>query len=46
MLKLIYSRILRALQEIPATSAYRRYTEEMVMNRLSFVENVRVLEIH
>jgi|UniRef100_A0AC35G9A0 NADH dehydrogenase (ubiquinone) 1 alpha subcomplex subunit 5 len=39
MLKLIYGRLLRALQDIPATSAYRRYTEETIMHRLTLVEN-------
>uniref|UniRef100_A0A7E4V8S9 NADH dehydrogenase [ubiquinone] 1 alpha subcomplex subunit 5 n=1 Tax=Panagrellus redivivus TaxID=6233 RepID=A0A7E4V8S9_PANRE len=38
-LKVIYGRILRSLQQIPATSAYRKYTEDIVSNRLSLVEN-------
>ena len=42
LLKLIYGRLLRALQDMPPTAAYRRYTEEMVMQRLSLVENVIV----
>ncbi|KAE9554757.1 hypothetical protein FO519_002018 [Halicephalobus sp. NKZ332] len=38
-LKIVYGRILRALQQIPATAAYRRYTEEIINQRLSLVEN-------
>ncbi|KAI6181119.1 putative NADH dehydrogenase [ubiquinone] 1 alpha subcomplex subunit 5 [Aphelenchoides besseyi] len=37
-LKVIYSRILRALQQIPASSAYRVATEEIVQQRLKLVE--------
>uniref|UniRef100_A0AC34QHM8 Uncharacterized protein n=1 Tax=Panagrolaimus sp. JU765 TaxID=591449 RepID=A0AC34QHM8_9BILA len=38
-LKVVYGRILRSLQQIPATAAYRRYTEEIVSRRLQLVEN-------
>lgn len=39
-LKIVYGRILRALQQVPATAAYRRYTEEIINHRLNLVENV------
>ncbi|CAF2857951.1 unnamed protein product [Rotaria sp. Silwood2] len=38
-LKLLYGKILRDLKSIPETSAYRKYTEDIVNSRLEHVEN-------
>ena len=40
-LKLLYGKILRDLKKLPAASAYRKYTEEVVNTRLGHVESVR-----
>lgn len=45
-LKVVYGRILRSLQQIPATAAYRRYTEEVIVQRLNLVENVIILSLN
>ncbi|KAH7725400.1 Protein C33A12.1 [Aphelenchoides avenae] len=37
-LKVVYGRILRALEQIPANAAYRIYTEEIIKHRLALVE--------
>uniref|UniRef100_A0A0N5B9E0 NADH dehydrogenase [ubiquinone] 1 alpha subcomplex subunit 5 n=1 Tax=Strongyloides papillosus TaxID=174720 RepID=A0A0N5B9E0_STREA len=37
-LKIIYERILRTLEKMPATSVYRMSTENIVKNRLALVE--------
>ncbi len=39
-LTVVYGRILRALEQMPVTSAYRTYTEQIVMQRLDIVQNV------
>lgn len=45
-LKVVYGRILRALEQIPANAAYRIYTEEIVKHRLALVEQVlRALKV-
>uniref|UniRef100_A0A914X6Z2 NADH dehydrogenase [ubiquinone] 1 alpha subcomplex subunit 5 n=1 Tax=Plectus sambesii TaxID=2011161 RepID=A0A914X6Z2_9BILA len=46
-LTVVYGRILRSLQKIPDTAAYRKYTEQIVKLRLQHVESepdVRKLE--
>ncbi len=40
-LKLLYGKILRDLKKIPETSAYRKYTEDVINSRLQHVESVR-----
>lgn len=42
-LKLVYEKVLGALQEIPKESGYREYTEQMVKDRMIMIEKVRVL---
>ncbi|KAI6175633.1 putative NADH dehydrogenase [ubiquinone] 1 alpha subcomplex subunit 5 [Aphelenchoides bicaudatus] len=37
-LSVVYGRILRALQEVPADYVYRKHTEELVKHRLALVE--------
>ncbi|KAK3581287.1 hypothetical protein CHS0354_033020 [Potamilus streckersoni] len=47
MLKVLYEKILIALDKIPATAAYRVNTEQIVRNRMQHVlteRNVQVLE--
>ncbi|MFH4982971.1 hypothetical protein AB6A40_009680 [Gnathostoma spinigerum] len=46
-LSVVYGRILRALQQIPANAAYRKYTEQVIKRRLALVEeepNIQALE--
>ncbi|WKY07659.1 hypothetical protein Q1695_007261 [Nippostrongylus brasiliensis] len=38
-LKVVYSRILKALEQIPPTAAYRKYTEAIVKQRLALVQS-------
>lgn len=38
-LSVLYNKILRALQKLPESAAYRRYTEQIVKERLSLVES-------
>ncbi|KAK6052716.1 ETC complex I subunit region [Cooperia oncophora] len=38
-LNVIYCRILKALEQIPASSAYRKYTEAIVKQRLALVQS-------
>ncbi|KAK5978635.1 ETC complex I subunit region, partial [Trichostrongylus colubriformis] len=35
----VYSRILKALEQIPPSAAYRKYTEEIVKQRLALVQS-------
>ncbi|CAI4228390.1 unnamed protein product [Auanema sp. JU1783] len=37
-LNVVYSRILRALEQMPPTAAYRKYTEAIVKQRLALVQ--------
>ncbi|TRY58904.1 hypothetical protein DNTS_003113 [Danionella cerebrum] len=37
-LDLVYSKILRCLQKIPQEAAYRKYTEQLINERLNFVK--------
>ncbi|XP_071816437.1 NADH dehydrogenase [ubiquinone] 1 alpha subcomplex subunit 5-like [Apostichopus japonicus] len=37
-LKLVYEKVLGALQEIPKESGYREYTEQMVKDRMIMIE--------
>lgn len=39
-LKIVYGRILRTLEEIPVSAAYRKYTEQVIKRRLAIVEQV------
>lgn len=39
----LYNKILRALNKMPASAAYRRHTEEVVKKRLNAVENVSII---
>ncbi|VDL82698.1 unnamed protein product [Nippostrongylus brasiliensis] len=46
-LKVVYSRILKALEQIPPTAAYRKYTGAIVKQRLALVQsedNIPALE--
>ncbi|CAN8026194.1 unnamed protein product [Ixodes persulcatus] len=38
-LSILYTKLLRALQGIPESAAYRRYTEEIVKERMALVES-------
>jgi len=39
-LTVLYSKILRALQKMPSSAAYRKYTEDIVNERAEIVKNV------
>lgn len=39
-LKLLYSKILDVLEQIPRSAAYRKYTEEITNERLDMVKTV------
>jgi NADH dehydrogenase (ubiquinone) 1 alpha subcomplex subunit 5 len=39
-LTVLYGKILRALQKMPSSAAYRKYTEETVSERAEIVKNV------
>ncbi|XP_065567717.1 NADH dehydrogenase [ubiquinone] 1 alpha subcomplex subunit 5-like isoform X2 [Artemia franciscana] len=46
-LSVLYGKILRALQKMPESAAYRKYTEQIVMERMSVVnaeKDIAVLE--
>ncbi|XP_023223581.1 NADH dehydrogenase [ubiquinone] 1 alpha subcomplex subunit 5-like [Centruroides sculpturatus] len=43
-LSVLYNKILRALQKIPQEAAYRKYTEDVIKNRLSIVESEKDVE--
>nr|ABM55578.1 NADH dehydrogenase (ubiquinone) 1 alpha subcomplex, 5-like protein [Maconellicoccus hirsutus] len=36
-LRVVYGRIIKALKKIPSDAAYRKYTEEIIQNRLQVV---------
>ncbi len=40
-LRLLYGKILRDLNKFPETSAYKKYTEDIIKSRLQHVESVR-----
>jgi hypothetical protein len=44
-LGVLYGKILRALQKMPATAAYRKYTEQIVKERAEVVKTVSSLLI-
>jgi NADH dehydrogenase (ubiquinone) 1 alpha subcomplex subunit 5 len=39
-LTVLYGKILRALQKMPSSAAYRKYTEEIISERAEIVKNV------
>jgi NADH dehydrogenase (ubiquinone) 1 alpha subcomplex subunit 5 len=39
-LTVLYGKILRALQKMPSSAAYRKYTEEIINERARVVKNV------
>ena len=39
-LTVLYGKILRALQKMPSSAAYRKYTEEIINERAQIVKNV------
>ncbi|KAK0398271.1 hypothetical protein QR680_002507 [Steinernema hermaphroditum] len=43
-LTVVYGRILRALEQIPANAAYRQYTEQIVKRRLALVQEENDIE--
>ncbi|VDN60092.1 unnamed protein product [Dracunculus medinensis] len=43
-LKIVYGRILRTLEEIPVSAAYRKYTEQVIKRRLAIVEQESDIE--
>ncbi|XP_067139996.1 NADH dehydrogenase [ubiquinone] 1 alpha subcomplex subunit 5 [Centruroides vittatus] len=43
-LSVLYNKILRALQKIPQEAAYRKYTEDVIKNRLCIVESEKDVE--
>lgn len=42
-LSVLYAKILRSLQKIPSDAAYRRYTEQIIMERAAAVSEVNKL---
>ncbi|KJH48027.1 ETC complex I subunit region [Dictyocaulus viviparus] len=38
-LTVVYGRILKALEQIPTTAAYRKYTEKIIKHRLALVQS-------
>jgi NADH dehydrogenase (ubiquinone) 1 alpha subcomplex subunit 5 len=43
MLGVLYGKILRALQKMPSSAAYRKYTEQIIKERADIVKNVSFL---
>lgn len=39
----LYGKILRALSKMPSDASYRKYTEQIVNDRLKHVQTVRIL---
>uniref|UniRef100_M3XGM9 NADH dehydrogenase [ubiquinone] 1 alpha subcomplex subunit 5 n=1 Tax=Latimeria chalumnae TaxID=7897 RepID=M3XGM9_LATCH len=43
-LRILYTKIIAALQTIPRDAAYRKYTEQIVNERMDLVNKVRILD--
>lgn len=42
MLGVLYGKILRAIQKMPSSAAYRKYTEQIIKERAEIVKSVSV----
>lgn len=42
-LTVLYGKVLRALQKMPSSAAYRKYTEELINERAQIVKNVSLM---